>query len=233
MSKNLSCSLRTSPKRGFSLVELLVVLSIISIITSIALMGQSTFNRSILLTNTAYSLALSMREMQALGLSSRKYAGVQDAGYGAYFGTPPLTEYTLFADTVDADAAGILVNCKVGQALAVGNPEKKPGDCLYTTGSDALIRNYVFSRGYYINRYCAQSGASTYCSTDASPNNLTGLHIVFVRSTTETAMTIRRNGSWVAASQVQIYLRGGEIPDERAVCLTTVGQISVSLTTCS
>ena len=53
--------------RGFSLIEMMVVLVIIALITTIALFGQQDFNRSLLLTDTAYTIALTARE--ALGMA--------------------------------------------------------------------------------------------------------------------------------------------------------------------
>lgn len=212
---------------------MLVVLSIIAIVTTIALVGQATFNRSILLTDTAYSIALSLREMQSLGLSSRRYAGVQDAGYGAYFATPPQSSYLLYADTVDADAVnvGLFSGCQVGASLAAGNPEKKPGDCIYTAGSDQIVQTYRFERGFTINRFCGREGGVMRCSSDSS-SPLTSLVVTFVRSTTDTAFLAQRGGSWIQLSDAQVYLRAPNTTDERVICLTQVGQVSVSNSTC-
>lgn len=223
--------------RGFSLIELLVVLTIISVVTTIALVGQATFNRSVLLTDTTYAIALSLREMQSLGLSSRKTAGVQEAGYGAYFGDASvnrLTSYVLFADTVDADASNVasFPTCQVGASLPAGNPEKKPGDCIYTAGSDQQVQPPLqLGRGFTISRYCGRSGANLYCSNDAT-TPLTALNIVFLRSTTETAFLARRNNAWIALSDARIYVRSPDTTDERLICLSVVGQVSVALSTC-
>lgn len=214
---------------------MLVVLSIIAIITTIALVGQSTFNRSILLTDTAYSMALSLREMQSLGLSSRRYAGVQDAGYGAYFGTPPQSSYLLYADTVDADPVNVALftGCQVGSSLASGNPEKKPGDCIYTAGSDQIVQTYRFDRGFTVSRFCGREGGTLRCSDTAdTTQQLTSLVVTFVRSTTDTAFLAQKNGAWVALSDARIYIKSADSSDERLVCLTQVGQVSVSNTTC-
>lgn len=214
---------------------MLVVLSIIAIVTTIALTGQSTFNRSILLTDTAYSVALSLREMQSLGLSSRRYAGVQDAGYGAYFSALPQTSYLLYADVTDADPANVasFSTCQVGASLPTGHPEKKPGDCIYTAGSDATIQTYRLGRGVTVSRMCGREGGVMRCSTDSS-SPLTALTITFTRSSTDTAFLAQKQGQvgWVALSDAHIYLKSPDGPEERAICLTSVGQISVSYTTC-
>jgi len=210
------------------------VLSIIAIVTTIALVGQSSFNRSVLLTDSAYAVALSLREMQSLGLSSRRYGGVQDAGYGAYFGTPPLASYTVYVDTMDADPANVasFPLCQVGASLPSGHPEKKPGDCIYTPGSDQAIQTYNLQRGFTISRFCGRdSGGTLRCSTD-STSPLTSLVVTFVRSTTDTAFLAQRAGSWISLSDARIYLKSADSNDERQLCLSQVGQISVSYADC-
>lgn len=215
--------------KGFTLIEMLVVLSIIAIVTTIALFGQTTFNRSVLLTDTAYTVALSLREMQALGISSRKYGTVQNAGYGGRF-VPQTVAYVLFADVGGASPA---TNCPAGTALAAGHPEKKPGNCVYNLGTDGIVNTYSFGRGFTINRVCgtALSGGAYLCSTDASP--VTALDIVFVRSdTTDTVMTAQQGGGSVQLSKAEIYVRDAEGVSTRAICVSRVGQISVSFGTC-
>jgi prepilin-type N-terminal cleavage/methylation domain-containing protein len=214
--------------RGFSLVEMMVVLAIISIVTTIALVGQGDFNRSVLITDTTYTVALSLREMQSLGLSSRKFSTVQNAGYGVYVSSAQTGSYLLFADTVDADPAGIPSNCSVGTA---GTPEAKPGDCIYTAGSDGIVQNYVFGRGFTISNFCGYSGASRYCSTDGV-TPLTELSVVFVRSTTEAAVVAKRNGVWTALTSAELYLRSADGLGTRGICVSRVGQISVTNGTC-
>ena len=84
-----SIAKRASVPRGFTLVEMLVVLAIIIMITAIVINGQSTYNRSILLTDTVYTVAYSIRQAQSLGLASRGTTVgasiVSNAGYGVRF----------------------------------------------------------------------------------------------------------------------------------------------------
>ena len=218
-----------SPARGFTLVEMLVVLSIIAIITTIALFGQSTFNRSVLLTDASYTVALSLREMQSLGLSSRKFSGVQNAGYGGRF-TGSGNSFLLFADIGGASPG---TNCPVGQSLAAGNPEKKPGNCVYNAGTDGIVRTYTFNRGFSISRICgtAMVGGAEYCSTDGTP--LTAVDVVFIRSnTTDTIMTGQRSGSPVTLSKAEIYIKDADSLSSRGICISQLGQVSVSFGDC-
>ncbi|MBI2004934.1 prepilin-type N-terminal cleavage/methylation domain-containing protein [Patescibacteria group bacterium] len=54
---------------GFTLVELLVVVSIMLIITSTLLLQQRKFNSATLMRTLAYNIALSIRQAQVYGTS--------------------------------------------------------------------------------------------------------------------------------------------------------------------
>lgn len=209
---------------GFTLVEMIVVLMIIVTVTSIALTGQSTFNRATLLNDAAYTVALSMREMQTLGQSSRKtQSGVQNAGYGGYF-TPSSKSYVLYADTAKTGQP-VASNCQVGTVTE----EQKPGDCIYTANSDQIVQTYNLERGFTISQICGHektTGNPLRCSTD-TPTALTALTVTFLRSTTEAAFLGFRGTGWVQLSDAHIYLKSPDSTDTRAICLTSVGQISV------
>src|SRR3989344_3995148 len=81
--------------RGFSLIELLVVISIFSIISLVVLANHSRFNSSVLLGSLAYKIALSFRETQVYGLSVQGQSTNFQVGYGIHFSGG--TTYTLFA----------------------------------------------------------------------------------------------------------------------------------------
>ena len=49
--------------KGFTLIELLIVLAIIATVTTIALSSQSNFNKTLILANTAYDIALTLRSV--------------------------------------------------------------------------------------------------------------------------------------------------------------------------
>lgn len=88
--------------RGFTLVELLVSIGIFTVITSMAVFNHAQFNNSVLLTNLAYEIALSVRQAQFYGITVRQSTtapGTYDSGYGIRFdlGTSN-TQYSLYED---------------------------------------------------------------------------------------------------------------------------------------
>src|SRR3989344_6847475 len=86
---SLLSSLSVKALRAFTLVELVVVLAIFTLISSVVLANHSRFNGSVLLGSLAYDIALSIREAQVYGLSVKQHtvAGVGQfqIGYGIHF----------------------------------------------------------------------------------------------------------------------------------------------------
>lgn len=211
---------------GFSLIEMMVVLSIISLITIVTLTNHSNFDRSLLLTDASYALALSIREMQTFGLSSRTYGGVQDAGYGFYTARITPSSYTLFADT---NATGAGATCPSG---AAGTPEAKTGNCLYTAGSDVAVQSFTLTRGFRISNFCGRDmGGVRRCSTD---NYINAMNLVFRRPDTDSIINAYRvsPAGWIQLTNAEIYLTTADGMATRAVCISSIGQVSVSSSSC-
>lgn len=84
------------------MVELLISISIFTVITAVSVFSYSGFNSSVLVTNLAYDIALSVRQAQFYGITV-KQSGTNgfDSGYGVHF-TRNSSSYTLFED-VDTD----------------------------------------------------------------------------------------------------------------------------------
>lgn len=217
-----------APVRGFTLIEMLVVLAIIVVITSIALVGQTSFNRSLILTDTAYRVALSVRESQSLGLSSRRYTTTQNAGYGVYFTTG--NTYVQFADIYPPEPGNALSGACVGHTVTSG-PEARPGNCMYDLNQDGIMKTYKFERGLYVKQFCGTTTlGARYCSDAATP--LTALHVVFLRPNTESSIIGVRSGAPVELTDAEIYIEPAEGGAVRGICISKVGQVAVASSTC-
>lgn len=210
------------PARGFTLVEMLVVLAIIVIITTIALVGQSNFNKSLILTETAYNVALSIRESQSYGLSTRTFGGIQNAGYGVRFSLASPTTYTTFSDVHPAAPGTDTPRCPGHSERNASNPEARPGNCYYSNASE-LIRTYTLARGYRITSFCGTTAGGT---QTCSGWTLTNLDIVFLRPNTETIIT--GNNATQAFTKASIIIQPPEGGAERCITVTSLGAISVA-----
>ncbi len=204
-------------------MEMVVVLAIIVIITTIALMGQSSFNRSLVLTDTAYTIAFSVREAQSFGLSSRIFQGTQNAGYGLHFTNGVNTSYKLFAD-VSPVASGNIQDSTVcpGHTVSSG-PEAKPGDCMQTAASE-VVRTYTINNGFTIQSFC---GTQTSGGTQRCNGYLDALDIVYLRPNTQSIITGVRSGTRIALSDATIRVSSPDGSKQRCNYISKVVQVSV------
>ncbi len=92
--------IKNKRNRGFSLLELLIVIAIFTIITTIALFDQGKLNSDVLLTNLAYDVALTAREAQSYGVGVRYSEGNTGGGYGVHLNTINSDTIVVFQDIV-------------------------------------------------------------------------------------------------------------------------------------
>lgn len=215
----------TKTLRGFTLVEMIVVLAIIVIVTTIALLGQSSFNRSMVLTDTAYTIAFSVREAQSLGISSRAFAGTQDAGYGLHFANGAPTTYKLFADISPAAPGDTVytVLCPGHPNVVASNPEAKPGDCIQTLESE-VVRTYSLNNGFRISSFCGRQSNGTQICNGSS---LDALDIIYLRPNTQSVITGVNGGIRTALVDATIRVTSPDGLASRCIYVSKVGQVSV------
>lgn len=58
-------------KKGFTIIELIVVIAIIAVISALSIFNSSKLNSSVLLSNTAYEVGLIIRDAQVAGLGAK------------------------------------------------------------------------------------------------------------------------------------------------------------------
>lgn len=83
---------------GFSLIELMVSIAVLTIVTTGALVNYSNFQSDVKLKNTAHEVAVSIRKAQIYGMSVREFQGGFQYSYGVHFSGDSPDSYILFAD---------------------------------------------------------------------------------------------------------------------------------------
>lgn len=216
--------------RGFSLVELIVVLGLIVLLTAITLTSQSSYNRQLILTSTTYTVAMSIREAQSLGLSSRMFGTTQNAGYGVHFVKATPTSYTIFSDinkTVYANNTG----CPIVSDNSL--PEWKPGNCMYDNSAE-IVTNYNLNKGFSIIDFCGiylnndQQLTRACASGTAARESMESMDIVFLRPNTEAIMTgltaDLRKRNYLCA---RVWVASPSGGNRKCIYISKVGQVSV------
>jgi prepilin-type N-terminal cleavage/methylation domain-containing protein len=230
-------SLKMTPG-GFTLAELLVVMAIIGIIMAGVVVGQANFNRTFVLTDTAYTIALSIRQAQSQGLSTAQLNGNNNAGFGLHFGAAPMTTYLEYADINPPAGFNVLqyyglpyaTACPGHSVLVASSPEARAGNCTYDGYlTDALIKTYTLTQGYKITNYCGtKSNGVTVCNIGTTPT-LPFLDIIFLRPNIQTVIfSIDSYHSVNSFDTLCLTLTSpGANSMTRYIKVTRLGQISV------
>lgn len=87
--------------KGFTLAELLVVIGIIALISTVVFANYRQGEKHFSLQRASYALVQDIRSAQNMAMGARTVAGVVPEGYGIYFNTSTPTQYKIFADNGD------------------------------------------------------------------------------------------------------------------------------------
>lgn len=145
-------------QRGLSFIELIVVVAIMGLISTIVLFRQAKFSSDILITNMAYQIALSIRQAEVYGLSSKKVDTGSlitnfRSGYGVLF-TPVLSRGIESDD--NASAFAFFADTPINSSIDAG--EDAVFNYVYNPGSDVLLEPYPIrlTQGQRIRGYCGR-----------------------------------------------------------------------------
>lgn len=180
-------------------MELLVVMGIFSVISTIVLVNHSKFNSSVLLGNLAYSIAVSIREAQVYGVSVQQFESEFRSGYGIHFDSADTTSYVFFADT--------------------------NANNTFDEDVDTVIRKYSLSKQHSIHRFCGmRSDGAEECSDSSTAIPIEKLDVVFFRPDPDANITSERTELYSSA-KITVASAAGEV---RSLSVASTGQIAVS-----
>ena len=202
-------------------------MAIITIITIIVITSQGSFNKTILLANTAYDIALSIRGAETYGVGSRVAGASINAGYGIDITRTTPNAFIFFADSYPGPSASSVCHPMDDPSA----PDAKPGNCSYDSTSDQLITQYKLGNGATISDFCALTSGTWSCATSHG-SNLASLDLVFVRPNSVPFMSV--NGAFsssfpvTAACLALVSPQGGA----RFVSVSSAGEISAAALSC-
>lgn len=202
-------------KGAFTIIELVVCITIFSVMTALVVAKYGNFNQSVLLTDLAYDTAITVRTAQTYGLSvqnSQVGSNSFSYGYGVDFcanasgcnGPTGITianiQLVLFADT---DVNGSTF-----------------GDGKYDN-SDIQESLYTITRGAIVSGFCFSDGCS-------SPDSgvYTRLDITFKRPNPDAVINAYNSSGWTPKPYAAILIKGTD-GSLRQVIVRGTGQVSV------
>jgi prepilin-type N-terminal cleavage/methylation domain-containing protein len=139
--------------KGFTLVELLVTISIVSVLSIVVFANYRTGQKQFSLQRSAHKLSQDIRGVQNMAMSAKEFQGTVPSGYGVYLTTAQPGQYILFAD-LDGDKnydanemvetlefeEGIFINSlSPGNPLTVFFSPPDPTITIFPDASSALI----------------------------------------------------------------------------------------------
>jgi len=155
------------------MIEMLVSLAILVLLATVILSSHTNFTNSIILSNTAYDVALSLHDAESYGIGSRGYGSIVNTGYGLHFSSATPNSYIFFADTNPAAPPDSL-------------PTSHPGDGIYTANSDQVVSTFTVGAGISIDNICGNPSSHIgICSS----GGLSSLDIVFRRPNASPVIT--------------------------------------------
>ncbi len=198
--------------RGFSLVELLVTIGIVSVILTVVVMNQSKYVDSLALGNLADELSLSIAQAQAYGIAVKELTPGSENFSISYGVTASIissgddSAYLFFADRNGNGSYDGTWACAIG-------------------GSSECLEKKAFSRGDYTYEVCAvRTTGADQCS------NIGRVDITFVRPETAARLVFYNSAGNLYTPP---NLKGARITlknpvgNSRSVIVYQSGQISV------
>ena len=90
---------------GFTLIEILVVLTIMAIMTGVVIFNIGAERQNSALLRSAQNLSLNLRRTQNYALSTKEFKSIGvPCGWGVHFNGVGSASYVIFADLVDESA---------------------------------------------------------------------------------------------------------------------------------
>ncbi|HBV01422.1 MAG TPA: hypothetical protein DEF00_03465 [Candidatus Taylorbacteria bacterium] len=223
-----------SPRRGFTLVELLVAIALFGTIATLILLSYRKVSNQLFVTTLAYELALSLRQAQSYGVSVHEFqgggAGTFNVGYGLHFDSESLNTYALFADQ-GGESGDAVLNGSYGTAYNTTG-------CLSAT---ECMNVFLLEKGNRIYKFCGvlptgdlgrdapDSEKNEECNTLSLPASnpaITYLDVTFLRPNPDAIIKTNQSvfGHQYKAARIYVISPSG---DKRVVEVANTGQISI------
>ncbi len=234
----------TNTKKGFTLLELLFVIGIFSILTSIVIYNYGNFNNNIIVSNLAYEVALEIRQAQVYGLGVR---GVSDSylpsdvdsfntRYGVFFeviGGEKNAAFMTFADFYPANFDQDDIDSPDGNGVC-NSEEVDDSLCNVSSGicTFECLRVARLSSGITFDKLCVSPEGIDpvdLLSGECAESQVSSAHVTFARPYTN-AIIRTDDAEYFEDDKLNIgIVLKSTAGSKRAVVVRESGQITVEM----
>ncbi|MFA6404849.1 MAG: type II secretion system protein [Candidatus Paceibacterota bacterium] len=201
--------------RAFTLIELLVSISIFVFMTALLLAKYGNFNQSVLMTNLAYDMVLTLRTAQTYGLSVQGDTSGSSPTFGQAYGV---------AFCKNTSCNGTSNN----QNMIMFADNNKNG--VYNTGTppDSIVANYSIKRGAKVLGFCDKQDGSGCISTGGTNSSISSVDISFLRPDPNAIICTTKNSSVDCNNNyIKVILQSSDASNIRSIVVRSTGQMSV------
>ncbi len=148
---------------GYTLIELLTVITIMGIMSAVAVLSYSGNKKNAILDKSVRQLVLDLRRAQNMAMNTAVFDHDNDistpsvipkGGYGIYINTPRVTSYIIYGDSYTPDTTPPIVVDKI-----------------YTSGSDGIVVSRTFDPQISISAVTNSVTSLNVTSVDFLPPN--------------------------------------------------------------
>lgn len=213
--------------RGFTLIELMVSLTIVLTVTGLLLENYPESTIRLTLLNNTHAFALLVREAQVRGSAIDSGFNTTAGGFGIYINLATSSQAILFADSTSG------VNLVNSAGLSVGD-----GVFDQSASPDIIKNTLLLKQGFEYKKICIASSTAVtpygfLCNTSNSPP-ITSLNISFSRPSQNAHIYINNSTSTDFASAcVQIYsTKTPSAGHVRSILIYHSGMVTTGMTPC-
>lgn len=218
--KNTRLALREqSESKGFTLVEMMISVTIISVVLSVVLWNQRSFSNNIDVANLAYKVALAVREAQVYGVSVRSSSGNYDQAYGVHF----------YLGNEESKKNMVIFADNDGDMKYTNGPSTNT--CLEVQGTECVER-ITMNRGNLLSQICLVHSDDQSISCLPNDGSFTSVDVLFKRPNPDAIFVAYSDGGGagdgVQALNAALFCVESPEGKQKEIAVYATGQISVN-----
>lgn len=206
-------------ERGLTMIELIVVLGIVALVSTVIVFNYSKFRTTVTLRGLSQEIALSIRKAQTYATSVRSIdgAGVSTSSFPSY-GIAFSADNPIAGESVVPGRARFILFADIPESGSADGRYNNGDSCGSPSEGDECVEAFNITSSDRIVRLCTENGCQTSGEID----------VLFDRPAPDARLCVIDSGGCASdrPSYLQVVIRS-LAGDERSVTVWNTGQISV------